>query len=78
MSVDSVRCAINLFLDAIGFSTKFTELHVKLPDPKDHDAVHDLAQRWPNVSSVNGLFNHNLGTIYGWLPRTEMPNNIRN
>ena len=69
---------INMFLDDIVSNTKFAEFQVKLPDPKGRNALHDLAQRWSNVSTVYGLFNNNLGAIDGWLPHTEMPSDVEN
>lgn len=78
MSVSSARRVINMFLDAIDFNNTFEPLQVTLPDPNDHEALHDLASRWQDVSTAFGLFNNHLGALDGWLPRTEMPWDISN
>jgi len=65
MSISSARCVINMFLDVVDHSTEFAPLQVKLPDLNDHNALHDLAQRWSEVSTAFGLFNNDLGAIDG-------------
>ena len=78
VSVDSARRVINIFLDAIYFNIECPELQIRLPDPTDIDALHDLASRWASVSTIFGLFNNALGALDGWLPRTEMPGDVPN
>jgi len=46
--------------------------------PIDHEALHDLAERWENRSTAFGLMNNHLGALDGWLPRTEMPRDVSN
>ena len=67
-----VRC-INMFLDAIDYNHECPELQVCLPDPKNNEELTDLANRWSSISTVYGLFTHNLGCMDGWLPFTTAP-----
>ena len=78
MSVSSARRAINMFLDAVDYNRTFAPLQVSMPDSNDHEALHNLAERWGNCSTAFGLMNNHLGALDGWLQRTEMPWDVSN
>ena len=49
LSVPSTKHILNMFLDVIDHNDILPKFQVKLPDPNDLDAVHDLAQQWADV-----------------------------
>lgn len=77
ISSGSANRVVNKCLNAINTSHHVL-LSIKLPDPTDRQALHDLTMRWDRLSTAVGLMRGHLGAIDGWLARTEMPADVWN
>ena len=78
VSPSSMEVMIKKFTNAVIYNTSCDELQISLPDPNNPKELRDLSERWAEVSTVFQLFNGYLGSLDGWLPRTEMPFDVNN
>jgi hypothetical protein len=77
LPVASVKCAFDLFLNAIHYNETCRAMRIELF--WGGDALRDLAQRWLDVLTCpQGLYWGHIGAVNGWLPWTEMPCGVSN
>ena len=80
VSESSMEKMYKRFADAVVNNTSCEELQISLPDVNNPRELRNLAERWAEVStaSASHLYYGYLGSLDGWLPRTEMPFDVKN